>query len=423
MTQPFKWPLSVSTFTLRDKLSIGKWILSQDRYTMGDKVAELEAKFSKLSGMHALCLSSGSAANQMVFELWKLKNPGEKAIVICPAVTWISSVSPAIMAGFDVRFCDVNLTDFSFDYEKLTTMLRTLYYRGGKGGRRPRVIIWPTALIGFAPDMVRLTALAAKYGAELFMDSCENTLSRVEDPTAKGSEDVSILASCDITTTSCYFSHQVVMVEGGFIFLKSREDYELAKMFRNHGLIRSLGPHNPTAYKYAEMDWSIDPQFCFAVPGTNMRATDVHAMFGLRDFERIEKSQAHRDSIYAYYHKRMMSTKCVILSLPEGDNWYIQDKYYMPPYQASHSGFCLPIFTKGDNLAAIKTKLTNRGIECRPLIGSNLLRQPALRGYGKPEDFPNAEWIHKHGCYVGLHSGVTPSMVEDLIDILISVAQ
>lgn len=410
MTKPFTWPLAVSTFTWRDKLAIGKYIVTSDRYTMGEKVAELEDKFSKLSGMFALCLSSGSAANQLVFELWKLKNPGESAIVIAPAVTWISAVSPAIHAGFDVRFCDVNLTDFSFDYDKLEAMIKTIRKRS----RKQRIIVWPTALIGHCPDMDRLHCIKQNYNVDLYMDACENTLSHY------GGQQ--ILSTCDVTTTSCYFSHQVVMVEGGFIFLRSREDYELAKMFRNHGLIRSLGPHNPTAYKYAEMDWSIDPQFCFAVPGTNLRATDVHAMFGLRDFERIDESLAHRNAIYAYYHRRMTGQRMSVLSLPDGQQWYLSDRYYLPPLTDSHSGFCLPIFTKGNNLPAIRAALKKRGIEARQIVGANLLRQPALKGYGNPADFPNAEWIHHHGAYVGLHSSVTTDMVDDLVDLLISLA-
>lgn len=411
MKSAFAWPLAISPFTLRDKLSIAWWLISQDRYTMGLKVEELERKLSKLSGMHALCLSSGSAANQLVFELWKLNNPKldpGKVVVICPAVTWISAVSPAIHAGFDVRFCDVNLTDFSFDYAKLTTMLQAF-----KKARK-HVIIWPTALIGFCPDMHQLHTLAHAYEAELFMDSCENTLSQYGGH--------SILASCDITTTSMYVSHQITAIEMGAIFLKHRSDYELAKLFRNHGLIRSLGPHNPTAYEYAMRDPSIDPQFCFAVPGTNLRPTDVHAMFGLRDFERIDESLEHRNRIYAHYHRRMTSDRWAVLELPSGKQWGMKDRYYMPPLTPSHSGFCLPIFTRGDNLAAIKDALKKRGIECRPLIGANLLRQPALKGYGNPADFPNAEWIHTHATYCGLHSGVTTDMVDDLVDLLISLA-
>ena len=177
MTKPFTWPLAVSTFTWRDKLAIGKYIVTSDRYTMGEKTEEFEKRFAKLSGMFSLFLSSGSAANQLVFELWKLKNPGESAIVIAPAVTWISSVSPAIHAGFDLRFCDVNLTDFSFDYDKLETMIMAIR----KKSRKQRVIVWPTALIGHCPDMDRLHCIKQTlYRADLYMDSCENTLSRVK---------------------------------------------------------------------------------------------------------------------------------------------------------------------------------------------------------------------------------------------------
>ena len=88
MSTPITWPLAIMPFTLRDKLAISWWLLSQDRYTMGERVTELEGKLSKLSGMHTLCLSSGSAANQLVFELWKMKHMGKAdAIVIAPAVS------------------------------------------------------------------------------------------------------------------------------------------------------------------------------------------------------------------------------------------------------------------------------------------------------------------------------------------------
>ena len=411
----FDWPLAVSPFTFRDKLSIAWWLLSQDRYTMGAKVEELEAKLAGLSGMHTLCLSSGSAANQLVFELWKLKHPKvdpRDVIVIAPAVTWISAISPAIHAGFEVRLCDVNLTDFSFDYDRLTAMLQILR------DKDKRVIIWPTALIGFCPDMVRLRSLAKRYKTDLFMDSCENTLSRVAPPYIGGP--TSVLASCDITTTSMYVSHQITAIEMGAIFLRHRSDYELAKLFRNHGLIRSLGPSNPTAYKYAQMDPTIDPQFCFAVPGTNLRPTDVHAMFGLRDFERVEKSLAHRNCIYKYYHDRIQDSRMFVSNTPSGKPWRMTDCYYLPLLTPSHSGFCLPIFTRGDNLAKIKERLKTASIETRPIIGSALYRQPALKGYGEPKDFPNAEWIHGHGCYVGLHGGVTGADVDRLLDILVN---
>jgi len=243
----FSWPLAVSSFTLADRLAVAWWMVRQDRYTMGKRVEELEAWFSRYSEMHALMVANGSLANTLVFELWKVKHPGARPLVIVPAVTWISSVTPALMAGMDIEFCDVNTTDFAFDYERLEAQVRAARARGVE-----HVIIWPTALIGFAPDMGRLQGIADRYNAFLYLDSCENTFSRVPhhqslfrhlDGTPTSTQ--SILASAEMTTTSTYLSHQITSVEGGFVFFRHKEDYELGRMFRNHGMARSLAAGHP----------------------------------------------------------------------------------------------------------------------------------------------------------------------------------
>lgn len=391
MTHRLFWPLADSPFTLLDKAKISWWILSQDRYTMGAKVAELEKKFGDLSGSNALMVANGSIANHLVFELWKVKNPGVKPVVIVPAVTWISSVTPAMMAGMDIEFCDVNLNDFSFDYSRLQYALERLQ----KEGRR--VIVWPTALIGWSPNMRLLQQLADQYGAELFLDACENTLANamtVDGP-------AHILRSAKVVTTSCYLSHYVCSVEGGFVFFRDKADFDLAKMFRNHGMSRSLPAGHVERVSAETFDLSVDPKFLFALPGTNYRASDVHAQFGLMDFNRVESMKTHRLEIYREFSHRI-------------DRF----RYYLPQETGYHAPFCLSIFSKRENLPSIKKALTEAGIESRPIIGSNLLRQPPFRKMGKPEDFPNSEWIHRRGCYVGLHRGVTKRMVQELVSTL-----
>jgi CDP-6-deoxy-D-xylo-4-hexulose-3-dehydrase len=400
----FRWPLAISPFTLSDKLAISAWIIAQDRYTLGAKTAELEARFSEFSGMHALMVANGSVANQLVFELWKVKNPGVVPVVIVPAVTWISSLSPILMAGMEIAFADVNLTDFALDYD-CTARLVENYTAKGR-----RVIIWPTALIGWSPEMERLRRLARAFKADLYLDSCENTFSRLW----LNDTEVSILASADMTTTSLYTSHQVTSCEGGFVFFRHRADYDLARMFRNHGLTRSLPADHPTRCRIETENPAVDPQFLFALAGTNMRPTDVHAMFGLRDFARIPESLAHRNRIYRLYHDL----------LDHG-------AYYLPPLTDTHAAFCLPIIARrndellgdGATLKRIKRALTETGIENRPLIGSCLPGlQPAFRDYGPPERYPTALWLHHRACYCGLHSGVTAEMVAELCDLLNGLA-
>lgn len=392
---PFRWPLSVSTFSVADKLRIAWWLLTTDRYTMGEKTVAFEKAMSDYSGMKALMVSSGSTANQLVFEVWKAKNPGVVPVVICPAVTWISSVSPAIMAGMEVVFCDVNLIDLSFDYTMLEQLLATHKDR--------RVIIWPTALIGFVPDMIFIHALAAVHGAaEVYLDSCENTFSRVMD----GEETASVLSLADMTTTSGYFAHQIVALECGFLFMRDQADYETARMIRNHGMVRSLPADSVRRLAIERANPDVDPQFLFALLGTNLRPTDVHAMFGLQDMKRAPESTAHRKDIYRRYQLRLDV-----------------DRYYLPPEQDSHVAFCLPIIRRDGRIAQVKRALNEAGIETRPLVGGCLPGlQPAFRAYGPAERYPNALWLHRRAGYIGVHEAVTSAMVDDLIDVLDSVS-
>jgi len=402
MKKPFNWPLAVSPFTLRDRFKVARRIMRYDRYTMGEKVEELEEKFSKLADARfTVACSSGSAANQILFEVWKHNNPGETAVVIVPAVTWVSSVSPAIMAGFAIKFCDINRTDFSFDYTKLDELLASLAPH--------RVIIWATALIGFCPDMECLRHLAAQHGAELFLDSCENTLSREMGR--------SILASCGMTTTSLYFSHQVVAIEFGFVFFESERDWETARMFRNHGLSRSLPMMNRRRTDAERQNPFVDPSFLFAISGTNSRPSEIHAMFGLLDFERIPETSSHRAKLYARFWDKM---KVGGFHDPHARPLFHEGGLASFTHEISdtHSAWVLPIFHTGSGVERLKATLNEAGIETRPIIGGNLLRQPPFKCYGSPTDFPNAEWVHNQGFYVGLHKGVTPAMIDGLVGML-----
>jgi len=66
----------------------------------------------------------------------------------------------------------------------------------------------------------------------------------------------------------------------------------------------------------------------------------------------------------------------------------------------------------------IKKALNAHGVETRPIVGGNLLRQPCFRDYGRAVDFPNAEIIHRSGFYVGLGKHVTLRMIDWLCDFL-----
>lgn len=388
---PKEWLLSSDNFTLRDRLKIAGFILNKNnQLTMGPKVAEFENKMGQFAGVQCIGTSSGSTAIELVFQLFKIKNPKldikNKAIVICPAVTWASSITPALMMGYNIEFCDINLNDFSFDYKQLESLL--------KKHKSKKIIIWTTALIGFCPDFTQLISLKEKYDAELWGDFCENTLSNYNNQ--------SIFQAVNISVTSCYFSHEITAIEFGFVFLKDKNDYDLAKMLRNHGLTRSLEKNNNFRLKIEKQNPTLDPLFLFGVEGTNWRPTDLHAMWGLQDFNRIHKYKQHRKFIYDYYHDLISPVL-----------------FYLPPKNDGvneHIAFCLPIFSKLDKLKSIKELLNTNKIHTRPIIGSNLVLQPPFKKYYKK--MKNAQWVHEHGCYVGLHYDTTTKDIDRLVSLL-----
>ena len=61
------------------------------------------------------------------------------------------------------------------------------------------------------------------------------------------------------------------------------------------------------------------------------------------------------------------------------------------------------------NKEKIFYKLDKLGIENRPIISGNFLKQPALRNYAlrqKSKDFPNANYVHERGLFIGLSNKI-----------------
>lgn len=398
-----KWDLAVDQFTFWDRLKVAKFVLSGQQLTMGPKVTEFELALEKMycqsNDLRVVATSSGSSANQLIFEIYKQRFPEKFAnsLVICPIVTWVSSVSPAIMAGYKVKFCDINLNDFCFNYSRLEQILHE--------NKDKNLIIWPTALIGFCPDFSKLRSLASKYNAELWGDFCENQFSNYHG--------VPIFNYVKCSSLSFYFSHMTTSIEFGAVFVRGEENYEYAKLIRNHGLTRSLSANSSLRKRIEADNPNIDKQFLFGAMGTNLRPTDMHAIWGLQDIKRASIYKKIRKDIFAYYESKLNLQK-----------YYIPDVRELEENGQETVGFCLPIFRMDDKINLVKQVLNENGIATRPIIGGCLRFQPIFKQYCAEESshtMPVGDWVHNHGAYVGLHYGLQYSDIDRLINILDSI--
>ena len=123
-----RYPLQTDNFTFWDRIKAALFVANKkNKLTTGPKVIELEKEWEKISGPDVKCVavSSGSTANHLLVETFiqSLNLEPKDIIVFVPSTTWASSVSPWIMRGCKIVFVDINLGDFSFNYDELEKKL------------------------------------------------------------------------------------------------------------------------------------------------------------------------------------------------------------------------------------------------------------------------------------------------------------
>ena len=376
------WPLMHDTINWRDKYELLKFIVFSNRFTNGPKVRAFEEAWSKwLGAKYSLYVSSGSTANFLLVaaikDLYKIP-AGSK--VLLPACTWVTNVSPIIQLGLEPVFCDISLDHFSFDTEKLPN-------------DQDIKIVFVTHLLGLDAPVEKLKE---KYPKAIFIeDICESH--GVEGPTGirRGA------GSSEGATFSFYYGHHMTTIEGGMVSTNNKALYELMRLKRSHGLAREMSPED---FEKAKKDWpDIDSRFLFLTDGYNFRNTEMGAVLGLSQLKRLDASIAIRRENYKYFCERLTE---------------FSDYVHVPCDSSLNSSFVFPLVCKSPELMKkLKAKFETRGIENRPIVSGNLLRQPFLKGF-KAGRLPNADIVNDNGVYIGNSQFVTLDMVNTLIELI-----
>ena len=389
----YNWFLNDSNFTWKDRLKICKFFLDpSQRWTQDKYVLEYEEKWKEYTGAkYALMVSSGSTANTLIAQYAEHSKP-DRDIVVFPSVTWQTSVSPWINAGFEPKFIDINLDDFSIDIKKLAEYLKT--------NSKKVNTVFVTSLIGMTPDVPALKKLCDSYGVDLKLDNCENSFGAYFDEDTKNWNHI---CSELTSSTSTYFGHQTTTgSEGGMVFTNNEEEFVYYILARSHGLTRELKKYNLSKdYQKSLSNRLVDPLFDFNVLGNNYRSTNIAAFMGLLDFNRVYDYIIDRYQLYSVYQDNLDDTK-----------------YLLPKSKNNNVAFCLPVISKKRKIKLIKKYLQEEKIEYRPIISGTLLRHTCYKKYDNYKKFKNAEYLHKNGLYVGLHTGVKEDEILKLVDFL-----
>lgn len=386
MSDKINWPLMKNNITFRDRLSMAKFCLLSNKFTNGAKVKQFEKDWSNwLGSKYSLYVSSGSTANYLMLsavkELYGLKD-GDKVLV--PSCTWVTNVGPVIQLGFTPIFCDINIENFSFCENDLEYISKV----------HPDIkLIFVTHLIGYSANNELCKKLFP--GAFILDDICESHGCKNSNGLKRGSDSLG-------ASFSFYFGHHMTTIEGGMVSTNNYELYDLMRMKRSHGMARESENFDIYIKKYKD----IPKQFLFVTDGYNFRNHEICAVLGIRQLKRLD----------SYILKRNVNFLKFINLISEYEKYF-----YIPKINSRCSNFCFPLITKDKFLAQkLRSEFDKNGIEHRPIISGNLLKQPFLEGYEITTNKTNlnVDLVHSNGIYLGNNQFIGDKELNLLSEIL-----
>jgi len=378
------WRLQENVINQQDIEILLSFIKTTKRFTQFTKVKEFEEEYSKWQGCkYSVFVNSGSSANLiLVNSLKEMYGWEDGDEIIVPAVTWVTNISPVMQCGLTPIFTDINLSDLSFNYEELRNKIT----------EKTRAI-FITHLIGMPANVKKIKEIIGSKDILIMEDCCESHGAMI-DGIKVGNHGIG-------GTFSFYWGHHITTVEGGMVCTDNEKLYQLLLLKRSHGLARELPQELHEIYrnKYPDIDFN----FLFLTDGFNFRNTEFNAVLGLSQIKKLDRYIEIRNQ----NHVKFL----------EICNNYADELILINPLGIS--SFVLPfIFKNKDRKKEFQNKLKEEGIETRPLISGNLLKQPFLSKYYNQNDFKNADIIHDHAFYIGNNQFVNEEKLAKLESIM-----
>jgi len=378
----FNWPLINDNITQQDREVLADFCLNGKRFTNGEKVKEFEKVWSEWLGVkHSVMVNSGASANFISIAMVKeLKGIGE---VIVPPIGWVSDISSVVQLGMKPVFVDIDTNNFNITAENIKAAITK--------DTKAIVLVHTLGFNGITDEIIKI---AKENDLILIEDCCEAHGATFRDKKVGSIGDISLF--------SFYFGHHITTIEGGTVCVNDDKLYDLAKLFRSHGMTREASSELQEQYRLSNPD--LNPLFTFAVAGFNMRSTELNAVLGLEQMKRLDYNIECRRNNLDTWLKNLDSSKFITSFDTEGN-----------------SNFALPLVmqdTTKDKLKNVCDVLTENGVEYRvgTAGGGNQARQPYL------EKFPykifgilnKANYIHENALYIGNHPELTEEQIIDL---------
>ncbi len=384
-----RYMLAERTIDDDDLQDLVAWLGGDPWLTQGRLVREFETAWSRWLGVrHSVFVNSGSSANLLMYYALLVSGRLRNHSVVVPAVSWATTVAPAIQLGFEPLMCEADQETFGLEVNHLEQLLRR---------HEPAAVI-AVHVLGVPVDMESLIWLRDRYGFFLMEDACAAVGSRYDGRL------VGTLG--DLSSFSFYYGHHISTIEGGMVCTDDRSLYEILLHLRSHGWAKDLSPEREAEQARRRGVMEFNRPFTFYYPGFNVRSTDLNARLGLSQLRKLESIVERRVENHRVYQSRFAVAR----------DFRCQRN---PRATISSISFCA-LAPSREHRDRIARAMREHGIETRPIGGGNMSRQPFWSDRYGETVFPFADRVHATGFQMPNHHLLTPEDIHHICDVVLS---
>jgi CDP-4-dehydro-6-deoxyglucose reductase, E1 len=363
------YKLADNTIDNQDYLKMINFLKKRSYLNQSIITKKFEKNFSSFLGTkYSIFVNSGSSANLLIAQSLLEGNYLKNKLVVLPAVSWSTTVSPYLQLGFKVVLCDTDKNNLGLCVKNLEELCKK--FNPG--------LVSVVNVLGHSNDFDKIEKLKKKYKFLLVEDNCESLGSQKEKKK---------LGTFGFASShSFYFGHHISTIEGGMVSTNDRKFYNIALAVRAHGWARDT---ETRFRKNLEKKFKIDEfksLFTFYYSGFNIRSSDFNANIGINQLKKLKKISKIRFKNFKIYKEKL-------------NNFWTQKSDLK-----LISSFGYATFIK--NRKEVFKYLKKKNIQTRPLICGNMGQQPFLKSkfYQSKNKLKRAKFIDRYGIYLPNHA-------------------
>lgn len=344
-------------------------VLKSGNIVQGTKVNQLEEEFSQFSQVKfCAAVNSGTAALHSALYAIGIY-PGDE--VITTPFTFVATANSILMVGAIPVFADVDEKTFNIDPEEIEKKITS----------KTKAII-PVHLFGQPAEMDKIKDLAKNYNLKIVEDACQ----------AHGAEFKTkrIGGLGDIAAFSLYATKNMMAGEGGLVTSNNEEYIEKVKSYRHHGQ-------------------SLNEKYNYLSFGYNFRMTDINAVIGINQLEKLEEFNFIRNRNALLYNNALKDIKGIEIPFKSENCNHVYHQYTIKinENQFGH--------TRDDLIHELNRNDIFPGI----FYPKSLHLFSTFKTFGyKENDFPKSENLSRLVLSLPVHPGISEREVQKVIDVI-----